>query len=770
MNIFALIALCSFVICIFVAAFVYLRNPKALSNKLFMFLSIILAGFTLLQFGYSSSHSYDEACFWWRLDFFWPLIPTLLLHFVLAFTGKKRILKRKSIYAAIYGPAIVILVLDMTLHMFTGPPIRQNWGWTFSAPDNLANGLVYVWYQGLMLLSIVIGFREIRVSNSIQRRNQIKLLCLALLIGVGGSIIELMLVFLSVPSPPFVVICFVIGNCFIGYAIWKYELFALTPITAAEHIITTMTDSLLLVSPEGKVLSTNTAAEQLFGYGEKEFAQLPIEDIFSEDAEKPLWLTTSDPRQRISVNRIKYIDTSFHTKDNKDVPVSLALSALHDDNQNLMGFVLIGRDISDRQRASEKLEKYQNHLEEIVEQRTKELKQETFERLKIEEDRAHLEEQLYHSQKMEAIGRLAGGVAHDFNNLLFVITGYSEAFLNAIAPHDPMREDAEEIHKASRRAAGLTQQLLAFSRRQVISPKVINLIETFSSVENMLGRIIGEDIDLVFAPDRKVGRIMMDPVQVDQVLANLFVNARDAMPSGGKLTVTAKNVEFDDECHDRNPEAEPGRYVLVSVNDTGCGIDEKTRAKIFEPFFTTKGRGKGTGLGLSTVYGIVKQNRGFIEVESEPGVGTTFNIYLPKSVTDSDTKELQDTAIAPTGSETILLVEDEIMVRRLASQLLQRQGYNVLEAVDATEALTIFQRYNGNVDLLFTDIVMPGMSGKQLSENLIRTKPELRVLYMSGHNDELIDQHGCLNSDAPLLQKPFTSADLSWKVREVLDA
>ncbi len=770
MNTFAAIPLISFVICIFVAALVYARNPKAPTNKLFVFLSLSLAFWAFKDFGYRQSHSYEDAYFWWRIDFFWPLCPTLIFHFVLTFTEKVHLLKRKWFYVVIYGPAALLMTLDGTIHLFTGPPVHQYWGWTYSSTENLVSQLAYLWAFGTFILSIVLCIRFYKRITDRRRRNQARLFSIGLSIGVIWSIFDLVLHMISVRVPPLTATSFVVGNVFFAYAIWKYELFALSPITAAEHIIMTMPDSLLLVSPDGKIVSTNPAAERMFGLSQKKFFNLPVDRVFTHGAGRPPWLQKHKIIPKTNNNEVHSIDTFFHTSDEKDIPVSLASCSLQSNAGQPLGSVLIGRDVSEQRAAYEELDQHRNHLEDLVEKRTAELKSETFERLKSEEARAHLEEQLHQSQKMEAIGRLAGGVAHDFNNLLFVIAGYTETALMNVAPHDPMRDDIDEIAKATGKAADLTQQLLAFSRKQIISPRIIDLRDTFDNVKRMLGRIIGEDIQLAFNSVHNLARVLMDPVQVDQVLANLFINARDAMPGGGKLTVAAENVELDESCGQKNPEAKPGSYVRLSVSDTGCGMDENTKSKIFEPFFTTKGKGKGTGLGLATVYGIAKQNHGFIEVESEPGVGTSVSLYIP--IADPNLKiEVQpEERKGPTGTETILLVEDDPMVRRLACQFLKKQGYDVIEADDAKHALTIFQRQGDNIDLLFTDIVMPDMSGKQLKEELRGANPDLRVLYMSGHNDELIDLHGCLSTDVPLLQKPFSSRELSWKVREILDA
>ncbi len=570
---------------------------------------------------------------------------------------------------------------------------------------------------------------------------------------------------------------FTIAIIFIGYAIWKYDMFLLTPSTAADNILATMTDALLLVSPEGKILSSNDAAQTLLGYEKKQLSDAPLGAVFSKNADCLSWLTSNKSEKETHWDQFTDMETSFITKDGQNIHASLSGSALQDDYNRLLGYVLIGRDITERKRIELELNQYQNNLEDRVKKRTIDLDKanenlnlETIERLRVEKERAGLEKQLQHVQRMDAIGRLAGGIAHDFNNLLFVITGYIESFIATFPRDDPQREDAVEIQKAASKARSLTQQLLAFSRKQVIQPRIINVNDALLSAKNLLGRIIEENIEMTFNPAAKAARVNMDPTQIDQIIVNLVVNARDAMPNGGELTIHTSNIKLKDTDFLDHPEAIPGSYILLTVSDTGCGMDEATLNKIFEPFFTTKKTGKGTGLGLSTVYGIAKQNRGFIEVKSKRGEGTSFDIYLPQMASDVPKEDQRSKHILTTGKETILLVEDEAMVRRMASQLLKKQGYKVLEAGSAKEALKLSLQFKDDIDLLFTDVVMPGMNGKQLSDQLLETKPSLRILFMSGYNEEIVDQNGCLESGIPLIQKPFSSSDLYLRIREVLDA
>jgi len=380
------------------------------------------------------------------------------------------------------------------------------------------------------------------------------------------------------------------------------------------------------------------------------------------------------------------------------------------------------------------------------------------------------EKQLWQSQKMEAVGRLAGGVAHDFNNLLTVIKGYTELMLTDLKPSDPLRPEMEEVQKAADRAAALTRQLLAFSRRQVLAAKVVNLNYLVEDMNKLLRRLLGEDIELAIKLADDLGCVKADPGQIEQVIMNLAVNARDAMPKGGKLTLETANLELDQAYSREHVMVKPGPYVMLAIADTGSGMDAETLSHVFEPFFTTKEQGKGTGLGLSTVYGIVKQSGGYIWPYSEPGMGTTFKIYLPR-VGEMAEREQARAQVPPglAGQETILLVEDEEGVRGLTRQLLQRHGYTVLEAEHGQDALLLCERYSGPIHLLLSDVVLAQMSGRELVERLVPLRPEMKVLYMSGYSDEAIVHHGVLKPGTAFLQKPFTTESLMRKLREVLD-
>jgi signal transduction histidine kinase/CheY-like chemotaxis protein len=380
-------------------------------------------------------------------------------------------------------------------------------------------------------------------------------------------------------------------------------------------------------------------------------------------------------------------------------------------------------------------------------------------------------EQLRQAQKMEAVGRLAGGVAHDFNNLLTAINGYSDLTLRSLEPKNPLRPRIEEIKKAGERAASLTRQLLAFSRKQMLQPRVLDLNTIIAEVDKMLRRLIGEDVLLEARLEPSLGQVKADPGQIEQILMNLVVNARDALPVGGHITIGTRN-RYLDRTHIKGQEVvKPGHYVVLSVSDDGCGMDSQTQKKIFEPFFTTKEFGKGTGLGLSTVYGIVKQSEGSIWVYSELGKGTTFNIYLPRVDDVAAHEEIVEMKQpVASGRETVLLVEDEPMVRALAREVLEQYGYTVICAADGQEGLDICKAFAGRIDLIITDVVMPRMSGREMAESVVSVRPDARILYMSGFTDDAIVRHGMLDEDFPFIQKPFSPEALASKARELLDA
>jgi PAS domain S-box-containing protein len=491
--------------------------------------------------------------------------------------------------------------------------------------------------------------------------------------------------------------------------------------------------AIVALTPEGHVTMWNTAAERMTGWNEGE-ALGRLLPIVPEEKKGEFQALLARGR---AGEQLSGVELRRQKKDGSPIDISIWTSPMRDCRGEVAGIMSVWADVTERKRMEEALR--------------------------------NSEEQLRQSQRMEGIGRLAGGVAHDFNNLLTAIGGYSDLLIHRLDGSSPMRRDVEEIRKAGERAASLTRQLLAFSRQQVLQPKVLDLNAAVADMDRMLRRLIGEDIDLVAVLKPGLGTVMADPGQVEQIIMNLVVNARDAMPRGGKVTIETRNVELDERYVCRHAVVQPGTYVLLSISDTGSGMDEVTKDRLFEPFYTTKEKGKGTGLGLSTVYGIVKQSGGYIWVYSEIGLGTTFKVYFPRFAgTSPEAKKEWASDSAPRGRETVLVAEDEEMVRTLIRGILERNGYTVLTASDGDEAISAASKCRDPIHLILTDVVMPKRGGRDVAESLARIHPGAKVLYMSGYTDESIVHHGVLEEGIAFIEKPFTPDALLRKVRQVL--
>jgi PAS domain S-box-containing protein len=492
-------------------------------------------------------------------------------------------------------------------------------------------------------------------------------------------------------------------------------------------LVENSSDALLLIDVEGRITYLSPSSERHLGWAPEQLVGRSILDfLHTEDRDlvgARLVETLGHPGTPISAQvRFHHADGSWRIMD------GVGVNRL--DDPAVGGIVINARDITERRR---------------------------------------LEEQLRQAQKMEAVGQLAGGVAHDFNNLLTAILGYCHLILDEVPDEDPLRPDLLEIQSAGERAASLTRQLLAFSRRQMLQPQLVDINTLVRQLEKLLRRLISEDVELVTALADDLRPVTVDPASMEQILVNLAVNARDAMPSGGRLTIETANVELDDASAAAHSAMAPGSYVMIAVSDTGVGMDASTRARVFEPFFTTKEQGKGSGLGLATVYGMVKQSRGYIWVDSEPGRGATFKAYLPATVQPSGTQAPTSEAGDPVGSETVLLVEDEDAVRALAREVLRRHGYVVLEARHGVDALRVAERHGDEIHLLIADVVMPHMSGRELAERLATVRPAMKILFMSGYSDHAL-VHDDVTPNAAFLQKPFTPEVLARRVRRILDA
>jgi PAS domain S-box-containing protein len=516
-----------------------------------------------------------------------------------------------------------------------------------------------------------------------------------------------------------------------GTASEEYPIRTLESETRRAAILDASPDAIITIDADNRVLDFNSAAQKVLGWPSlgsfrgpwPHLVLAPIDEKYSNHVMPTIEVSGLDVGRRIEVMAQRANGTEF--------PAEIIVRPIQLTARRV--YVIWMRDITEQRR---------------------------------------LENQLWRSQKMEAVGRLAGGVAHDFNNLLTVITGYSDLVLASLSGSDPRRKNVEEILKAGERAASLTRQLLAFSRRQVLTPQPLDLNGVVLNLDKMLRRLIGEDIEVLNVLHPDLGTVKADPGQVEQVLVNLAVNARDAMPEGGRLIIETANASIDSQtARHYDPPMPPGDYVMLAVSDDGCGMDQETQNLIFEPFFTTKEEGKGTGLGLSTVYGIVKQSGGFIWVQSERGHGTSFKIYLPRIQNKEERHSSASSQEKPLakGTETLLVVEDECAVRELVRGVLESAGYTVLLASRGEEAIQVASTHRNPIDLLLTDVVMPQMGGRELAKAVEKIDSKIKVVYMSGYAEKAIVHQGILEPGAVLIQKPFTPATLIRKIREVLD-
>jgi PAS domain S-box-containing protein len=527
-----------------------------------------------------------------------------------------------------------------------------------------------------------------------------------------------------------------------------------------ESILGSMSDGVAVADLEGKFILFNRAAEGILGLVAHEASPDEWSEAYGIFLPDRVTRFPTEQYPIIRALRGENADAVEIFIRNPTVPQGLVISVngrpWRNKSGQLRGAVAVFRDITPLKLVEDQLRTLNETLEARVVEKTQALRK--------------VEDQFRQAQKMEAMGRLAGGVAHDFNNLLTVINGYSELLLAKMTPDHPMKGDLEEVLRAGTRAAGLTRQLLAFSRKQVTEPKILDLNTIVSGMQIMLQRLIGADVELVTVPGRGLWRVHADPGHLEKVIVNLAVNARDAMPRGGKLTIETQNVEVDDTYVQLHAQARAGSHVRISVSDTGTGMDLETLSRLFEPFFTTKEVGKGTGLGLSTVHGIVRQSGGHVEVYSDLGKGSTFKVYLPRAEEETQTdRKIRPPVSGAKGSETILVAEDSDTVRRLCEEILRAAGYRPLSAKDGEDALRVAKEHPEPIHLLLTDTIMSGIGGAELGVHVTRARPGIRVLFMSGYTDRGVEDQGLLEVGAAFLQKPFTREGLLGKIREVLD-
>jgi PAS domain S-box-containing protein len=500
-------------------------------------------------------------------------------------------------------------------------------------------------------------------------------------------------------------------------------------------LVNNAADAIYLADERGRLLDVNAEAERQTGYSREELLRMRIADVDAQAHDDDA-MFASFLEHLASVGKTT-LDTAHRSKNGTIYPVEVRIVYLPSATTPMV--LGVARDITERRRA--------------------------------EEEQTRLEAQLQQGHKLQAVGQLAGGVAHDFNNMLGVIIGYSEMILEKVDPSQQFHTELAEIQKAAKRSAELTRQLLTFARKQTVAPKVLDLNQTIEGMLTMLRRLIGENISLIWMPGSGLWPIYMDPSQIDQILANLCVNGRDAIAGVGKMTVETKNVSFDKEYCSAHDGSLPGDYVRITVSDTGCGMDKETLAHIFEPFFTTKDVGEGTGLGLATVYGAVKQNNGFINAYSEAGQGSTFTIYIPRHVeTSTETRGSASAEPVEHGDEIVMLVEDEPTLLQMSKTMLERLGYTVLAAGTPSEAIRLAGEYSGQIHLLATDVIMPEMNGRQLSARLLKSRPEMKCLFMSGYTANIIANQGVLKEGVSFIQKPFSKNELAIKVREAIES
>ncbi len=729
MDLFALLTLFSSIACLVLGVSVYQRDTKNWTNRLFLFLNIALALWAFAVFGLCQASSYDEALIWRQLFSFWPLTCSFFVHFALLFTEATSLKKRPIIFAAIYAPSIAFCIVELSTYWISGPPSLQYWGWTVGLTElSFWNSAAHIWLIGSCILPVYLVTRlYLRVAER-QLRKQARYFLIGIGVAAALTCLEIVLFLLSIRTPPFSVVSLIAACFFIGYAMWRYKLFTLTSRTAAENIVSTMSDALLLVDSIGKVISANNAAERLLRYNKDELNGRPLSVVLPQSGTLP-WIERVTSGELDGIENLKELETTFVAKDGLEIPISLAGNILRDERNTFRGLLLIGRDITSRKQA--------------------------------ENEKELLEEQFRQSQKMEAIGRLAGGVAHDMNNVLGAIMAAASLLRDDLGEEGDQTEDVTTILAACSRGRDLTRNLLGFARKGRYVRERVSLNHIVREVEALLKRTIPKKITVETSLKPELGDIECDASQIQHAIMNICINAIDAMRDRGRLVIKTENAAPDRSSYpmveSRADDGEPPRLVEVTVSDTGMGIDSETLPKVFEPFFTTKPKGKGTGLGLSMAYGVVKNHGGTISIESQPDHGTSVVIRLP-ALADQRTNEtmsLPEPARAAQQSLGILIVDDEEMVLTSTERLLRKLGHRVLVAASGEQALEIYRDNKRHISLVLLDLIMPGMDGAETFGRLKSIDPNVNVLLCSGYSrDDKVEKllsRGALG----FMHKPF---------------
>jgi len=759
MAILAFISFASFLVYVYLGTIVYLRNPDNALNRVFFIFSIIIVYTGLTDFLMRISESYASAFFWYRVGILWHLAISALIHFILVFIrwpGKKY---DKWIYVALYGVGIAFVVLDYYGGYVVSGPEKSPWGWSYGSVRQTPVGVLYViWAASMMLLGIVLCLKHYLNTTSQRTRKQAMYVLFGSFIPMAAGLIEIFLTYLSLQVPNLLYLGITIGSGFWAFAIWKYELFVLSPVSSAKEIIATMSDALLLISPERRIKVVNAATCELLGYAQHELIDRHVHLLFDETDYQAI-IDGSLPSELALRGYISDAEIPVRTKQGLKIIVSMAASLVRDKADRFQGLAVICRDITRRKKEEQELQHYKEHLEQVVEQRTAELEK-TY-------------AQLQRVQKLEFMGTIAGGVAHDLNNILSGITTYPELLMLDLPGDSPMIQPLTTIRKSGEKAATIVQDLLTLARREVVTKSVVNLnavvMEYMQSPEHHRLQYYHPHARVVTRLYTNLPNLTGSPVHLSKILMNLVSNAMEAMPEGGEVTVSTAFRKLTSVV-DGYEAIDPGAYVVLSVSDTGTGIAPEDLEHIFEPFYTRKKMGQsGTGLGMAVVWGTLKDHGGFADLDSRPGQGSTFTLYFPASVDPlADTADVTPTSELRGNGEIVLVVDDVAEQREIASAILRKLGYSVA-VVPSGEAAVESLKENP-ADILLLDMIMnPGIDGLETYRRILAVHPGQKAVIASGFSEnERVKEARFLGAGA-FVRKPYTVEDIGKAIKSVLD-